>query len=280
MGLGRVGIWWNGPKPAEFAAEVEELGYGAWWQSGAFEPGLASWFGDILAATRRIVVASGIITIWPNEPASLAAAVRDLDASYPGRFLLGLGASHARIVEASGERYQHPYRRMAGFLDGLDAEGPPVGPERRILAALGPRMLSLAGTRSLGAHPYFVPPEHMVTAREAIGPGKLLAAELAVVLETDPAAARETARSYAHRYLRLPNYTNNLRRLGYSDDDLAGAGSDRLIDAVIGWGDETGIARRVKAFHDAGADHVCIQVITRENDFPRDQYRRLAAALT
>jgi probable F420-dependent oxidoreductase len=171
---------------------------------------------------------------------------------------------------------------MVSFLDGLDAlDGPrqSVPPERRVLAALGTRMLELAAERAAGAHPYFVPVEHTALAREVLGPDLLVATEVAVVLETDPAKARALARAYASIYLGLPNYTSNLRGFGFDDDDIDHGGSDRLIDAVIPWGDADTIAGRLREHLDAGADHVCVQVVADRQDFPLDEYRALAPAL-
>jgi probable F420-dependent oxidoreductase len=169
---------------------------------------------------------------------------------------------------------------MVGWLDGLDRQDPGVPVDRRVLAALGPRMLALAAERSAGAHPYFVPVEHTAKARQALGDGPLLAPEQGVVLESDPETARRIARRHTEGYLAMPNYSGNLRSLGYHDEDLAGAGSDRLVDAVVAWGDDQAVARRVREHLDAGADHVCVQVLSSSDDaFPRDGYRRLAAAL-
>jgi probable F420-dependent oxidoreductase len=170
---------------------------------------------------------------------------------------------------------------MRSYLDELDAAGHPVPPESRILAALGPRMLELSRDRSAGAHPYFVPVEHTAVARDVLGAGPVLAPEQAVVLEPDPVRARELARRHVPRYLELPNYANNLRRLGFGDDDLRDGGSDRLVDAIVAWGDEEAIADRVRAHHDAGADHVCIQVVGVDGTAPpRETWRRLAPALS
>lgn len=282
MDLGRVGVWWSGSwrvgedASLDLAAELEDLGYGALWSSGGFEPGLSAHFGRLLGATTHLIVASGIVSIWVASPAEVAGAVADLDALYPGRFLLGLGASHAAIVED----YVRPYDRMVGYLDALDAAGPAVAKDRRVLAALGPRMLELAGERSAGAHPYFVPVEHTARARALLGEGPLLAPELTVVLEKDPATARASARAFTAGYLELPNYADNLRSLGFDDDDLTGGGSDRLVDAVVGWGDPEAIAARVREHHEAGADHVCVQVVTSSRrSFPLAEYRELAPAL-
>jgi probable F420-dependent oxidoreductase len=280
MDLGRVGIWWSGSwkvedEPFEVAAEMEELGYTALWSSGGFEPGLSKHFERLLAATKRVTVASGIVSVWTADAGEVSGRVAALEAAYPGRFLLGLGASHGVMV---GD-YRRPYGHVVEYLDALDEQGV-VTKDRRVLAALGPRMLALAGSRSAGAHPYFVPVEHTVRARETLGAGPLLAPEVTVVLETDPSKARELARGFTTGYLTLPNYTNNLRTFGFGDEDLAGGGSDRLVDAIVAWGDVAAIAERVKAHHDAGADHVCLQVISdgRES-FPRAVYRELAPAL-
>lgn len=281
MDLGRVGVWWSGSwqsreEPAlDVAADIESLGYTALWSSGGFQPGFAPHFERLLAGTRRIHVASGIVSVWASEPADIGRAFHDLDATYPGRFVLGVGASHAAIVPD----YARPYSRVVSYLDALDALDEPVPPDRRVLAALGPRMLELAATRAAGAHPYFVPAEHTARARDLLGPGPLLAPEVAVVLDDDPVSARRLARTYASIYLPLPNYTQNLRTLGFDDADLDGEGSDRLIDAVIPWGDAERVAERIRGHLDAGADHVCIQVVSDLHDFPIGAYRVLAGQL-
>ena len=188
--LGTLGVWWSGSwrrkgdASIDVAAELEELGYSALWSSGGFEPGLPTRFGRLLSATTHMKVASGIVSIWATSPADIAAAVADLDALYPGRFVLGLGASHAAIVN-----YQRPYAHMVGYLDDLDASGPGVARDRRVLAALGPRMLELAAERAAGAHPYFVTVEHTARARTILGEGPLLAPEVTVVFERDPTTA-------------------------------------------------------------------------------------------
>jgi probable F420-dependent oxidoreductase len=279
--LGKVGIWFSGSwrvedSSVDVAEQMEALGYSALWSSGRFEPGLSKHFERQLATTTRLAVASGIVSIWPTSPQEIAKAVTDLDDRYPGRFLLGLGASHAPVVAD----YRRPYSKMIDFLDALDGAGPSVAKDRRVLAALGPRMLELAGERSAGAHPYFVPVEHTVRARALLGPGPLLAPEVTVVLERDASKARALARRFTEGYLGLPNYANNLRTLGFGEDDLAGAGSDRLVDAIVCWGDVDAIAARVREHHDAGADHVCIQVVAATpGSFPLAEYRELAAGL-
>jgi probable F420-dependent oxidoreductase len=282
MDLGRVGIWWSGtwrhPDDPErgVAPELEALGYGTLWSSGRFGAGLSPHFERMLAATDHVPVASGIVSIWAGAPEDVGPAVAALEVRFPGRFLLGLGTSHGVAVAD----YTRPYSKMVAYLDALDALATPVPPERRVLAALGPRMLQLAAARSAGAHPYFVPVEHTARARDILGRGPLLAPEIAVVLETDPGRARELARGYAHTYLSLPNYTENLRSFGFGDHDIDGGGSDRLIDAVIPWGDVEAIAAAVAAHHDAGADHVCVQVVAdREATFPLQAYRELALTL-
>jgi probable F420-dependent oxidoreductase len=283
MDVGRIGVWWSGSwqvagdPTVHAAAELESLGYGALWSSGGFDPGLSPLFGQLLAATTRIAAASGIVSMWTGAPADVGAAVADLESKFPERFLLGIGASHAPLVSD----YSRPYSRMVAYLDALDALDTPVPVGRRALAALGPRMLELAALRSAGAHPYFVPVEHTARARSTLGPAPLLAPEVAVVLETDASAARALAREYASLYLALPNYTQNLRTFGFGDEDIDGGGSDRLIDAVIPWGDAATIAARIREHHDAGADHVCVQVIAPagRDGFPLAEYRELAGPL-
>jgi probable F420-dependent oxidoreductase len=288
MDLGRVGIW-SGElrrhgdlgEVADAAAELEQLGY-----SAIFIPGGAG--GDImersehlLGATERVPLAPGILNVWMHDPDEVAGYRARLDESYPGRFQLGLGISHAPAVNKDEPgRYRKPLTKMRAYLDELDAASPPVPAERRFLAALGPKMLELARDRSAGAHPYFVPVEHTAYSREMLGPEALLAPEQAVLLESDPARARELARGHTERYLALPNYTNNLLRHGFTEDDLRDGGSDRLTDAIVAWGDESAIADRVRAHHEAGADHVCIQVVGVEpGTGPREAWRRLAPAL-
>ena len=288
MELGRVGIWsgalrYGAPgEAAEAAAELESLGYSAlWFPELPTGDDLFDVAGRLLDATRSVVVASGILNLWIHEPSETAAGFARLFERHPHRFLLGIGASHAPIVDRTEPgRYRQPLAAMAAYLDALDKTDPPVPADARVLAALGPKMLRLAAERSAGAHPYLTTPDHTRQAREVLGPDRLLAPEQRVVLETDRATARELGRAHLATYLALPNYSNNLRRLGFSDDDLAGGGSDRLVDTLVAWGDEETIARRVHEHHHAGADHVCIQAVTAERDgFPRDAWRRLAPAL-
>jgi probable F420-dependent oxidoreductase len=286
--LGRVGIWSRELRyhpdraaRAAAAAELEDLGYAAIFIPDAGGDVL----GDVehlLAATRRMPFATGILNIWMHDPAEVASRRERLVARFGPRFLLGLGSSHAPLVESVLRvPYARPYAKMAEYLDALDGAAAPVPAPMRMLAALGPRMLSLARARAAGAHPYLVPPEHTAAAREALGPDSLLAPEQAVVLGTDPRLSREKARAFVHDYLALPNYVRNLRRLGFTDDDLCGRASDRLVDALVAHGDEDAIAARVRAHHDGGADHVCIYVFGGADEaFPLDAWRRLAPALT
>jgi probable F420-dependent oxidoreductase len=283
--LGGVGVWSAAlryraqDEVADAAAELESLGYSALWfpDTGGDVFGAAA---TLLEATRSIVVATGVLNLWMHDPADTAVGFARLSTDHPGRFLLGIGASHAPIVDGTEPgRYRRPLAAMGAYLDALDTAEPPVPAQARVLAALGPKMLTLAREWAAGAHPYLTTPEHTQRAREILGADKLLAPEQKVVLETDPATAREVGRQHLAGYMRLPNYTNNLRRLGFTDDDLAGAGSDRLVDALVAWGDEATIARRVREHHDAGANHVCIQALTGDrNTFPREAWRRLAPA--
>ena len=287
--LGRVGIWsrelrYNPDRGARAAAaaELEDLGYGAIFIPDAGGDVLGA-VEHLLAATRRMPFATGVLNIWMHDPAEVARRRASLVARYgPRRFLLGLGSSHAPLVESvMGVPYARPYSKMTEYLDALDGTETPVPAQMRMLAALGPRMLSLARTRAGAAHPYLVPPEHTAAARQALGPDILLAPEQAVVLSADPQLSREKARAFVHDYLALPNYVRNLRRLGFTDDDLHGRASDRLVDALVARGDEDAIAARVRAHHDAGADHVCIYVFGGDDEvLPLDAWRRLAPALT
>ncbi|WP_445524382.1 LLM class F420-dependent oxidoreductase [Streptomyces cyslabdanicus] len=285
--IGRYGIWSIGLRSedaarkgelAEAAAELEELGYGAVWLGGNSTARNAA---PLIEATRRIVVATSIQSVWQQDAADSAAEFTALEAAHPGRFVLGLGVSHGPRVQ----QYRRPYSTMVDYLDRLDElgrsgkGGVPAG--RRVLAALGPKMLELARDRAAGAIPYLVTPDHTARAREILGGATLLAPEFKVVLETDPARARAVARDCLAPYLELPNYTDNFLRLGFTDSDVTGGGSDRLIDAVVAWGEDSRIRERIEAFHTAGADHVALQVITDgpRDALPREQWRRLASLL-
>ena len=275
--LGKIGIWRHpSGLTAEVAAEVEALGYGALWL-GISRPSLQL-PEMLLAATSSLAVATGIVSVWDAPPDELAAAYHRVADLFDDRFLLGIGASHEHAVKRRGQRYHRPYSKVVGFLDGLDAASPPVPRAGRAVAALGPRMLALAGERSAGAHPYLTTPEHTRQARELLGPGPLLAPEQMVVLETDPARARQIARDALGFYLKAPNYIASLLRLGFSEEEI-GQASNRVIDALVAWGGEAAIRARVGEHHQAGADHVCVQVLTGEPGLPLAQWRALAQVL-
>lgn len=281
--VGRIGVWspswvWKGTAGQETAAELDEMGFGALWLGAA--EGDLELVESLLDVTGRMVLATGIVNVWTEATDSVAASYQRVAARYASRLLLGIGAGHKDPVErTTGQSYVRPYERVAGYLDELDAAVPPVPAGQRVLAALGPRMLGLAAQRTAGAHPYLVTPEHTYRAREVLGAEPMLAPEQKVVLEPDPASARETARGAVSRYLALPNYTNNLLRLGYTEADFADGGSDRLIDGVVAWGGMDAVVARVNEHHQAGADHVCLQVVTPEGHDPRESFRALAAAL-
>lgn len=272
MRLGPVGVWDHAsffPK-SDTPAELERLGYASAWLGGSPPPDLST-VEPILAASRSLVVATGIVSVWVAEPSVAAAAYRRVNAAYPDRFVLGVGASHGKLV---GDGYVKPYEKLVSYLDGLDEGGVPES--GRVLAALGPRVLRLARDRTAGAHPYLTTPEHTAQAREILGDGKLLVPEQKVVLSTDPTQARALARKRLAMYLELPNYTNNWLRLGFTEADLADGGSDRLVDALVAWGDENAIRERIQAHRDAGADQVALQVL---NDDKLAVLRTLAPAL-
>jgi probable F420-dependent oxidoreductase len=264
---------------AEAAAELDELGYKAIWIPDVGGDVLGS-VEALLGATPRIAVATGILNVWMQDPVEVARRRASWTDAWQRRFVLGLGVSHAPLIDHEHPgRYRKPFSKMVEFLDALDAADVPFKATDRVLAALRPRMLGLARDRAAGAHPYFVPPEHVARAREILGPNAMIGVELAVVLDQDPATARATARRHTAIYVTLPNYTNNLRDFGFGDDDFADNGSDRLVDAIVAWGNLDAIRQRVSAMRDAGADHVCIQVIRPDDEIPRADWRELAAAL-
>ncbi|MGA2715678.1 MAG: LLM class F420-dependent oxidoreductase [Bryobacteraceae bacterium] len=289
--LGPIGVWTRqledhpAAKAQETASELEELGYGALWFGEAAGREALSNAGLLLAGTKRMVIATGIANIYARDPVAMAAGQKTLAEAYPDRFLLGLGVSHAPLVEQlRGHRYEKPVATMRAYLDAMDNAPyrsvlPPIKP-LRVLAALGPKMLQLARERADGAHPYNVNPEHTAQAREILGPDRYLCPEQAVVLETDPDKARETGREFLGFYLTLPNYANNFLKLGFDESDFKGGGSTRLIDAIIAWGDLDAIRNRIRAHQSAGADHVCIQVLTAQpKTLPLREWRELATAL-
>ena len=276
MDVGRIGIWTGfrtfGPERAGEAARIaEDLGYGAWWVGGSPQ---AADLRPILEATSGLVAATGILNVWRSDAARTASDTAALRREHPGRVMLGIGIGHP---EATSD-YRRPLTAMRAFLDALDAAPEPPPVEERCLAALRPKMLDLARERTAGAHPYFVPVEHTRIARERLGPGKLLAPEVTCVVETDPARGKAVAREFARRYLGMRNYTQNLLDLGFTEDDLAGGGSDRLIDAVIPQGSADQVAEVVRAHLEAGADHVCVQPLGEEG-IPRASWTALARAL-
>ena len=284
MRLSGVGVWSGELRRHEdegerrdAAAELEDLGYATLWIPGGQGGPVFHDANVLLEATREVSVATGILNIWRHDPEETAAERAQLDDAYEGRFLLGLGVSHAPLIE----EYAKPLTAMRDYLDSLDAAAPIVPKDERVLAALGPKMLALAAERSAGAHPYLVPVDHTHRAREILGPDALLAPEVGVILENDERRARDIGRYQLDRYMAMPNYVNNWRRFGFGDDDIANGGSDRLIDALFGWGDVEAIAERIEQHFDAGADHVCIQVLRREGaeGLPRDEWRELSAAL-
>jgi probable F420-dependent oxidoreductase len=291
MDVGRVGIWTAqldlqpAARARGAAAELDELGFGALWIPEAVGREAISHAAVLLDATERLVVATGVAVIFNRLPAVTTAAQRLLADDSGGRFLLGLGVSHAPMVEGMlGEVWDKPLARMRAYLDAMDnaftvSPAPPDDPPR-VLAALGPKMLRLAAGHAWGAFTYFVPVEHTSKARRHLGDGPMLFVEQAAVLESDAEVARAIGRKHMAIYLTLPNYVNNLRRLGWGDDDLSDGGSDALVDALVVWGDVDAVAGRVAAHHNAGADHVCIQVLGPDaTAVPLDQWRALAPAL-
>ena len=276
MQLGEIGIWTSyraigEQNDGEAAALVAELGYGAFWLGGS--PRLPT-VRPLLEATESLVVATGIVNVWQYEPAQLAAEHAELTRDFPDRLLLGIGIGHP---EATSD-YSRPLATMRAFLDGLDGAATPVPREGRCLAALGSKMLDLCAQRSLGTLTYFTPIEHTRFARGRIGEHALVATELACVVDTDADRARATARSYAELYLGLRNYTSNLRRFGFTDEDIADGGSDALIDAIIPHGTADQIAAVARAHLDAGADHVCLQPVG-VSGIPHEEWTALASAL-
>jgi probable F420-dependent oxidoreductase len=290
VNIGRVGIWafldlLSTHDVQDVAAELEELGYGAIWIPEALGREAFASAGLLLAGTGEIPVATGIASIWARDAMAMAAGQKTYAEAYPGRFLLGLGVSHAPLVDGvRGHQYRRPLSTMRAYLDAMDAApflaAEPKVASERVLGALHPKMLALAAERTAGAHPYFVTPEHTARARAILGPKKLLAPEQAVVLETNPQLAREIARAHTRTYLGLPNYVRNLASLGFTAADCADGGSDRLVDALVAWGTAATVAERVRAHHAAGADHVCIQVLHADpREAPRRQWRALAEEL-
>lgn len=256
--LGRFGSFGRGVTPQQ-ATEIEALGYGAVWVGGS-PPAALSWVEPILQATTTLCVATGIVNIWSAPAQRVAESFHRIEAAYPGRFLLGIGVGHAEMIS----EYRKPYNALVEYLDRLDDYGVPAN--RRVVAALGPRVLGLSARRSAGAHPYLTTPEHTARARELIGPPAFLAPEHKVVLTTDSARARTVGRQALDMYFNLANYRNNWKRLGFTDDEVSRPGSDRLVDAVVAYGTPDAIAARLNEHLLAGADHVPIQVLTEDDN--------------
>lgn len=289
MNLGRIGLWAADfdlqpmTKAQEAIAQVEEMGYGAVWVPEAVirEPFAST--SLLLSATKKMVLATGIASLHARTAQTMQAGWKTLTEAFPDRFLLGIGVSHAPMVQGVHKgNYDKPYSTMVEYLDAMDngiffGSAPTTAPQR-VLAALGPKMLKLAAERGAGAHPYFTPVEHTVFARETMGANALLAPELAVVLETDATKAREIARKYMTTYTRLPNYTNNLKRFGFTEEEITHQ-EDRLVDAIVAWGSIDTVTAAVKSHLDAGADHVCIQVLTdKTGTLPMREWQELADA--
>jgi probable F420-dependent oxidoreductase len=268
--LGAIGVWRGARTEAAEAVEIEQLGYGTLWLGSSPSADLAD-AERLLDATEKLVIATGIVNIWSSPAVEVARSYQRIAAKHADRFVLGIGAGHP---EASSQ-FARPYEALDAYLDLLDAGGVPQ--DRRVLAALGPRVLKLAAERTAGAHPYLVPPRHTREARDLLGAGPLIAPEQKVLLETDPAKARAAGTPTLRMYLGLRNYVSNLQRLGFDEADVAGDGSDRLFDEVILHGGTEHLAAGLRAHLDAGADHVALQVIGADDPLPG--YRTLAAAL-
>lgn len=282
MDLGGVGIWSSQLRygdtaaAADAAAELEDLGFTALWIPDVGGPVLDS-VDHLLASTKHAVIGTGILNLWMHEPSAVAASYAALTEKHGQRFLLGIGCSHAPLIDSKEPgRYRKPLAATKTFLDALDSADQPVPAANRALAALGPRMLALSAARSRGAHPYLVTPDHTHLARQVLGDGPLLMPEQTVLFAGSRDDARAVGTDWLRMYLGLPNYANNLLRSGFTQDDLDSV-SDRLFDSIIAWGDDDAIVRRVNEHRNAGADHVCVQVLVPDpREFPRDQWRRLA----
>ena len=286
-----VGIWTGAldfvptGRMKELGAELEELGFGAIWIPEVAGRDVFVALTHLLSSTTRIIGATGIANIWGRDAVAMAGGVRALTEAFPERVLLGLGVSHQNLVEQlRGHEYRRPLAAMSTYLDAMDAAPysaeRPSTPVRRVIAALGPKMLQLAAAKADGAHPYLVPVEHTAEAREVLGPEPLLCPEQMYVLADDAATGREIARRTLAVYLGQPNYVRNLLRQGFTDEDVAGGGSDRLVDALVAWGDVDRVVERVSAHLDAGADHVCVQaLVDGKRAVPVQEWREVAPAL-
>ena len=289
MDIGKVGIWFfldamTAAESVEFARKAEKLGYGAMWIPEAVgrEPFAHSAY--LAAHTERIVFATGIANIWARDPITMSAASKTASDVSGGRFVLGIGVSHKPLVSnLRGHSYDKPYSYMREYLPKIKSalyRAPmPKEPVPIVLAALHPKMLQLSATEADGTHTYFVPPEHTAKARAAIGPKPWICAAQAIILETDAAKARAAARTYMKTYVpRLPNYTNNLKALGWKDEEFANGCSDKLVDAIVAWGTEDQIRARIDAHLKAGATHVCILPLRVDNESLPDLHAMEALA--
>jgi probable F420-dependent oxidoreductase len=282
--LGRVGVWLSalGPLPAanerEYIRRIESLGYPSLWVNETQKEAFAH-AGLALSATSTLTVATGIANVWRREPDTMVRGADTLAEAYDGRFVLGVGIGHARF-DAS---YRRPLSTMRDYLDRMlatpESDPRPATPVPWLVAALRPAMVALAAEYAEGVHPYLVPPEHTAAVRDALGPLPLVAPELSVVVDADPTTARATARSHLNGYLGLENYVNSWRSLGFDDVDFAGGGSDRLVDALVAWGDVDAVRARVEEHLAAGADHVAVQPLTVDRRFPSRELAELAPAL-
>jgi probable F420-dependent oxidoreductase len=283
--LGRLGIWSmelrGADKPAihDAVAALDEQGWRALWIAGAGGPGLWSDADGLLAAAPNASVAFGVMSIWSPDARSAAEDFRRLTAAHGNRLVAGLGVSTPESAASVGKEFGTALSAMNRFLDELDGAARPIAASDRILGALGPRMVALAGERAAGIHPFLVTPESNTTNRQLAGPGSLIAPHLAVVLETDPAKARAIARRGVGMFIGFPSYQKNLRRLGFGDEDLVPGGSDRLIDAVVAWGTLDDVERRVREHWDAGADHVALHVLSSNGGLPSREWKELSALL-
>jgi probable F420-dependent oxidoreductase len=288
--LGPIGLWsfqfdgLHAPEAAAAARAIERLGLPALWiGEGSSSKDALAHAGLLLSFTERLVVCTGIANMWARDPVAARGGAKLLADAYPGRFVLGLGVSHPESLPRRGHEFDRPLERARAYLEAMRTAkyaGPePDEPPPILLAALGRRMLRLAAAEAAGAHTYFVPVDHTAFARETLGPAPVLAVEAAVVLETDPATAREVARGHMGRYMRLRNYRENLLRHGFAEEDLEDGGSDHLTDALVAWGEPEAVAERVRAHLEAGADHVAVQVLPRNRGFPLDDIAAVAAAL-
>jgi len=289
MPLGRLGVWASmdgmpAARASALAQRVEQWGYGALWLPESRGRNVLVLSSFVLANTKTLTVATGIANIYARDAQATASGQMALAEQSGGRFLLGLGVSHVPLVEGlRGHRYGKPVETMRGYLDAMHratyAAPPPAETPQTVLAALGPNMLALSASHADGAHPYLVTPAHTREARRVLGPGKLLCPEQTVLAVTDPVRARRIARAWLGRYLEMTNYRNNLLRLGFTTQDISGGGSDGLVDALITWGDESAIRRRIDEHHAAGADHVCIQALNPDESTPALPDERLLASL-